>query len=238
MKIAIIGYGKMGKMIESIARERGDEIGVIIDKDNLEDFDSEAFASCDVAIEFTSPSTAEANCMRALERGVKVVSGSTGWSDRLDVIKNYCDSHQEAAFLWSSNFSIGVNLFMAINAYATRLIERFGGYTPHMTEVHHIHKVDHPSGTAITLAERIIANSDHLKRWSESEGDDSTIVIDHERRGEVPGIHSVTWESRADSITLEHSAKSREGFAMGAVMAAEWLAGQTGYRSIEDFLRI
>lgn len=225
----------MGHIIEKIALERGHEIVCIIDKENHDDINSAAFRSADVAIEFTTPATALANCRQALNNGVKVVSGSTGWASDLDKIKELCAANQELAFLWSSNFSIGVNLFFAINEYAARLMNRFGQYVPRMKEIHHIHKLDHPSGTAITLAEKIIANNDTVSRWAEESMEPSTLLIDHERIGEVPGTHIVTWESPVDSITLEHRAKGREGFALGAVVAAEWLATEQGFKTMADF---
>lgn len=236
MKIAIIGYGKMGHRIEHFAKERGHEIVAVIDKENQTDFDSEAFASADVAIEFTTPSTALQNCLTALKRGVSVVSGSTGWKDSLPEVRELCATLPETAFIWSSNYSIGVNLFFAINAYAAKLMGKFGQYHPAMKEIHHIHKLDHPSGTAISLAEAIIENAPEVTAWSEEPGGDHTLVIDHEREGEVPGTHIVTWDSPVDAITLEHRAKSRDGFALGAVVAAEWLAAQRGYHTMSDLM--
>lgn len=227
----------MGHIIEKIAIERGHEIVSIIDQENHDDINSAAFRSADVAIEFTTPSTALANCVQALNNGVKVVSGSTGWAADLDKVKDICVANPELAFLWSSNFSIGVNLFFAINEYASRLMSRFGQYIPHMKEIHHIHKLDHPSGTAITLAEKIIANNSNVSGWAEESQEPSTLIIDHERVGEVPGTHIVTWESPVDSIALEHRAKGREGFALGAVVAAEWLATEQGYKTMSDFFR-
>lgn len=237
MKIALIGYGKMGHMIEDVARKRGHEIVAIIDKENNHEIESDAFRSADVAIEFTSPSTASDNCRRALHAGVKVVSGSTGWSDFLPSVREICETNPEIAFLWSSNFSIGVNIFFAVNRYAARLLSHFSAYHPSMKEIHHIHKLDHPSGTAITLAETIIANAPEFRSWSENPTEDpSTIIIAHERTGEVPGTHIVEWDSDVDTLTFEHRAKNRGGFATGAVMAAEWLAGTTGFKSIDDFM--
>lgn len=226
----------MGHRIEHFAKERGHEIVAIIDKDNQADFESEAFKSADIAIEFTTPKTALDNCLKALELGVSVVSGSTGWTDSLDLVSKTCASHPETAFIWSSNYSIGVNLFFAINAYVAKIMDKFSQYHPSMKEIHHIHKLDHPSGTAISLAEQIIANCGNVSRWSESSADDSTIVINHERIGEVPGTHIVEWDSPVDTITLEHRAKSRDGFALGAVIAAEWLANQRGYHTMADLM--
>ena len=221
MKIALIGYGKMGHIIESIALERGHEIVCIIDKDNTEDFHSAAFASADVAIEFTTPETAEANVLRAWAVGVPVVSGTTGWNieaTRLEAIR------QKAGLMWSSNYSIGVNLLFALNKQLAKFMEAYPNYTPHMTEVHHIHKLDAPSGTAKTLQEAI--------------GEERLPVTDIEsiREGEVPGIHTITWDSEVDTITISHSAKSRKGFALGAVIAAEWMRGKTGWHEFSEVI--
>ncbi|MDE6379615.1 MAG: 4-hydroxy-tetrahydrodipicolinate reductase, partial [Muribaculaceae bacterium] len=238
MKIAIIGYGKMGHMIERIALDRGHEISVIIDADNLADIDSKAFRKSDVAIEFTQPDKAVNNLLRCFSAGVPVVCGTTGWLDSLDAVKSVCESGK-GALLYSSNFSIGVNIFEAVSRYLAGIMNAYPQYTPSMEEVHHIHKLDHPSGTAITIAEELIAASNKVDKWAEpaekveiaensenSENPDNskTLYISHRREGEVPGIHTVTWDSPQDTITISHSAKSREGFALGAVMAAEWLA--------------
>jgi len=221
MKIALIGYGKMGHIIESIAIERGHEIVCVIDKDNVEDFNSAAFASADVAIEFTTPQTAEANVLRAWAVGVPVVSGTTGWNieaTRLEAIR------QKVGLMWSSNYSIGVNLLFALNKQLAKFMEAYPNYTPHMTEVHHIHKLDAPSGTAKTLQEAI--------------GEERLPVADIEsiREGEVPGIHTITWDSEVDTITISHSAKSRKGFALGAVIAAEWMKGKTGWHTFDEVI--
>ncbi len=237
MKIALIGHGKMGRTIERIALERGHEIVSVIDVDNQNDFDSDAFRSADVAIEFTTPRTAFDNYMKAFAQGVKVVSGTTGWLDRIDEIKEKC-LRGEATFFWTSNFSIGVNLFFALNRYLSRLMNNFPQYHPRMEEIHHIHKLDHPSGTAISLANGVIDSSSRIERWTEERTDDtSTLVIDHRREGEVPGTHIIQWDSAVDSITIEHRAKSREGFALGAVVAAEWVAGQTGFLTMDSLMK-
>lgn len=236
MKIALIGYGKMGRAIERHAMDRGHEIVCRVDADNISDIESAAFKSADVAIEFTMPSAGCDNCLRAMASGVPVVSGTTGWNDRLEEVKRVCDTG-DGTLMWSSNFSIGVNLFMSLNRYLTRLMAPFTQYRPSMTEVHHVHKLDHPSGTAITLAQGIIDNDPAVNEWTEDPTDDtSKLVIAHERRGEVPGIHTIKWESAVDSITITHDAKSRDGFALGAVMAAEWLAGKKGFHTIDEFI--
>lgn len=226
MKLAIIGYGKMGRMIEEIAKERGHEISVVIDADNLTDLDSKQFRKSDVAIEFTRPEGAVNNLLRCFSAGVPVVCGTTGWLDSLQAVKSVCESGK-GALLYSSNFSIGVNIFEAVSRYLAGIMNDYPQYTPSMEEVHHVHKLDHPSGTAITIAEELIAASNRISEWkeaSEEPDNPTTLYISHRREGEVPGIHTVTWDSPQDTITISHSAKSRRGFALGAVLAAEWLA--------------
>ena len=239
MKIALIGYGKMGHIIEQIALARGHQIVSIIDKDNIDDFDNPEFASADVAIEFSTPSTAVDNYLRSFAAGVPVVSGTTGWLQHSETIKSLCRQGKGTLF-YSSNFSIGVNVFMAVNRYLAKLMNEFNQYEPTMHEVHHIHKLDHPSGTALTLAEDILSNIDRKDSWCEPDTDmitDKNLVISHSREGEVPGIHTINWESDVDSISITHSAKSRAGFALVAVMAAEWLIGRKGFFSMNDMLK-
>ena len=224
MKIALIGYGKMGHMIESIARERGHEIVSIIDQNNLEEFESKAFASADVAIEFTTPQTAADNILRAWKAGVPVVCGTTGWD--VEAMRREA-TRQEGdgiGLMWSSNYSIGVNILFALNRQLAKFMEAYPEYTPHMTEVHHIHKLDAPSGTAKTLQEAI--------------GDDRLKINDIEsiREGEVAGIHTVVWDSEIDTISISHSAKGRKGFALGAVIAAEWMKGKTGWHDFSEVI--
>ena len=224
MKIALIGYGKMGHMIESIARERGHEIVSIIDQNNLEEFESKAFASADVAIEFTTPQTAADNILRAWKAGVPVVCGTTGWdveAMRREATRRDGDG---IGLMWSSNYSIGVNILFALNKQLAKFMEAYPEYTPHMTEVHHIHKLDAPSGTAKTLQEAI--------------GDDRLKINDIEsiREGEVAGIHTVVWDSEIDTISISHSAKGRKGFALGAVIAAEWMKGKTGWHDFSEVI--
>ena len=224
MKIALIGYGKMGHMIESIARERGHEIVSIIDQNNLDEFESNAFASADVAIEFTTPQTAADNILRAWKAGVPVVCGTTGWdveAMRREATRREGDG---IGLMWSSNYSIGVNILFALNRQLAKFMEAYPEYTPHMTEVHHIHKLDAPSGTAKTLQEAI--------------GDNRLSINDIEsiREGEVAGIHTVVWNSEIDTISISHSAKSRQGFALGAVIAAEWMKGKTGWHDFSEVI--
>ena len=247
MKIALIGYGKMGKEIERIARSRGHEIVCIIDLDNQNDFTSEAFRSADIAIEFTNPQAAYGNYLRAFEAGVKVVSGSTGWlKDHGDDVRRLCTDEGKTLF-WASNFSLGVAIFSAVNKYLARIMNQFPEYDVAMEETHHIHKLDAPSGTAITLAEGIIENLDRKTRWVKGtlQAPDGTVTgttqcapdelpVSAIRRDEVPGIHSIRYDSAADSITITHDAKNRSGFALGAVLAAEYTAQHTGLLTMED----
>lgn len=227
----------MGKMIEQIALSRGHEIVSIIDIDNLQDFESPEFASADVAIEFTNPSVAYGNYLKAWKAGVKVVSGTTAWlKDHGDEVRNACANEGKTLF-WASNFSVGVAIFSAVNKYLAKIMNQFPQYDPNLEEVHHVHKLDAPSGTAITLAEGIIDNLDRKNRWGLHETASDVLRIDDIRRGEVPGIHSITWDSEADFIKIEHSAYSRKGFALGAVLAAEYTAQHEGLLTIDDMFK-
>lgn len=250
MKIALIGYGKMGKMIEQIALGRGHQIVSIIDVDNQQDFDSPEFASADVAIEFTNPTAAYGNYLKAFAKGVKVVSGSTGWlKDHKADVERMCTEGGQTLF-WASNFSIGVAIFSAVNRYLATIMNSFPEYDVTMEETHHVHKLDAPSGTAITLAEEIVDRLDRKQRWVKGtvQAADGTVSgteacapgelrIDAVRRGEVPGIHTVKYDSPSDSITITHDAHSRQGFALGAVLAAEYTAGHTGLLTIGDMFK-
>lgn len=233
MKIALIGYGKMGHMIEQIARERGHEIVSIIDIDNAEAFQSEAFASADVAIEFTAPQAAYGNVMQAFNKNVKVVSGSTGWfADHREEMEQLC--REGKTLFWASNFSVGMAIFQALNRYLANIMNQFPQYDVSMEETHHVHKLDHPSGTAITLAENILKEIDRKDGWAEDTTQPEKLRIDSIRRGEVAGIHTVRYDSPADLITISHDAHSRQGFALGAVLAAEYTARHNGLLTTRD----
>lgn len=250
MNIALIGYGKMGHMIEDICKERGHNIVSIIDVDNQQDFESPEFASADVAIEFTSPTAAYNNYLRAFKAGVKVVSGSTGWmKDHGDDVRRLCQEEGHTLF-WASNFSIGVAIFSAVNRYLAKIMNQFAQYDVRMEETHHIHKLDAPSGTAITLAEELIDNLDRKQEWVKGEQHlangtiegtnncaNSQVAIESIRRDEVPGIHSIIYNSDADSITITHDAHSRKGFALGAVLAAEYTLNHNGLLTTSDLFK-
>lgn len=237
----------MGRMIERIALERGHEIVCIIDADNQEDFESEAFRQAEVAIEFTAPHVAYDNYLKAFKHHVKVVSGSTGWIPEHGAeVERLCKEEGQTLF-WSSNFSLGVTIFRAVNRYLARLMNQFDNYRPTLVETHHIHKLDHPSGTGITLGEELVKEVDRLHGWQfgvltqpdgtqegTTEVPQDQLRIDSIRRGEVPGIHSITWDSEADQITLTHDAHSRQGFALGAVLAAEYTAQHEGLLTMDD----
>ena len=240
----------MGHMIEDICKERGHNIVSIIDVDNQQDFDSPEFASADVAIEFTSPTAAYNNYLRAFKAGVKVVSGSTGWmKDHSDDVRRLCQEEGHTLF-WASNFSIGVAIFSAVNRYLAKIMNQFAQYDVRMEETHHIHKLDAPSGTAITLAEELIDNLDRKQEWVKGEQHlangtiegtnncaDSQVAIESIRRDEVPGIHSIIYNSDADSITITHDAHSRKGFALGAVLAAEYTLNHNGLLTTSNLFK-
>ena len=249
MKLALIGYGKMGKTIEQTALQRGHQIVCIIDADNQHDFRSPQFAQADAAIEFTTPTAAIDNYRRAWQIGIPVVSGTTGWTAQLPDIQHEIATNGYTLF-WSSNFSLGVNIFMELNRHLAKLMNAFPNYAPSMTEIHHTEKKDAPSGTAITLAEELAAEVERVSGWQlgmltnpdgSQEGTEEVapgkMRIDSIRRGEVPGIHSITWDSPADSITITHDAHNRRGFALGAVLAAEYTARHNGLLTMSDLFK-
>jgi len=240
MKIALLGYGKMGKTIEKIAEKRGHQIVIRADKDTEPYHISEA----EVAIDFSVPDSAYDNIIDCIKHGVPVVSGTTGWLEKYNEVADLCKK-KEGAFLYASNFSVGVNIFFKLNEYLAQLISKVEGYHASITEVHHIHKLDAPSGTAISLAEQILSKTDYNK-WQltdnsvqEKDLSGSDIIpILAKREGEVPGIHEVMYQSEVDQISIRHEAYSREGFALGAVIAAEWIVGKTGVFNMNDVLDI
>ncbi|NOZ33796.1 MAG: 4-hydroxy-tetrahydrodipicolinate reductase [Chlorobi bacterium] len=236
MKIALIGYGKMGKEIEKTARERGHEILFKFDVNNKNEFTVENLKQADVAIEFTQPDSAYENYMKCFEANIPVVSGTTGWLDKLPEIKNECENNNQT-FFYASNFSIGVNLFFKLNNFLADLMNPVKGYDVSISETHHTEKKDAPSGTAITIAQDIIKHSDRKENWvKEHAVSDTELVIRSFREGKVPGTHTVTYESDVDYIEIKHSAKSRKGFALGAVSAAELTQKKSGFLSMADLL--
>lgn len=237
MKIALIGYGKMGHEIENIAISRGHSINLIIDRDNMNDLSKENLSEIDVAIEFSTPDAAYANIMKCLELGVPVVCGTTAWIDKLNHVKKYC-GEVDGAFFYASNYSIGVNLTFRINQMLAEMMNKFTSYDVSLEEVHHTTKIDAPSGTAVTLAGDIIEAIDRKKHWilgaSTAPHEMNVTAI---RRGTAPGTHTVVWDSPVDEITLSHRAKGRVGFAEGAVVAAEFLVGKKGVYGMNDLLK-
>lgn len=232
MKIALLGYGKMGKVIERIALERGHEI--VLKKDEFNTYDG--LSTADVAIDFSVPSAAVANISSAFHANVPVVSGTTGWLEHFDEMVALCNEKQ-GGFISSSNFSLGVNIFFELNEYLAKIMSQFDSYKVTMEEIHHTQKLDAPSGTAISLAKGVIENSNYAN-WTMDDAKNNEIHIEAKRIGDVPGTHTVTYESIVDSIELKHTAHNREGFALGAVIAAEWLAGKKGIYSMKDVLNL
>lgn len=241
MKIALYGYGKMGKAIEQVASARGHAVVLKVGQANA----GTPPTGTDVAIEFSRPDQALANMRLCLEHGVPVVVGTTGWYDRLGDVKALV-SDTKGGLLWASNFSIGVNLFFRLNSYLAGLMDTQPGYKAHIDEIHHVHKLDAPSGTAITLARDIDLRTQRYSGWTlREQGQEqqapmspTPLEIRSERTGEVPGTHSITWASAEDRITITHEAFGRQGFATGAVVAAEWLRGRTGLFTMDDVLAL
>jgi 4-hydroxy-tetrahydrodipicolinate reductase len=238
MKIALIGYGKMGHMIEEIAIQRGHEIVLRIDVNNAQDFNKENISKANVAIEFTGPDSAFPNVMKGLEFGVPLVSGSTGWNNKLDEAKNYCKQNN-GSFLHTSNFSIGVNIFFEVNKLLAKLMASQPEYDVTLREIHHTAKKDAPSGTAVTLAEQVLANLPRKKDWvNQPSQSKEQLAIISERIDPAPGTHYVKYSSEVDDIEIIHTAHSRKGFALGAVLAAEYIADKKGVFSMKDVLSL
>jgi 4-hydroxy-tetrahydrodipicolinate reductase len=236
MRIALLGYGKMGKAIEEIAVGKGHEVALKIDENNTGDFTKENMSKADVAIEFTNPHSAYDNVRKALDFGIPVVSGSTGWTDRLDEIKKFC-REQGGAFLYSSNFSIGVNIFFEINRKLASLMNSHNEYEIHLEEIHHTEKKDAPSGTGISLAEQVLEEIKRKKRWVNNESNDpADLAIISKRIDPAAGTHSVKYSSSIDDIEIIHTAHNRKGFASGAVLAAEFIKDKKGIFKMKDVL--
>ncbi len=237
MKTALVGYGKMGKEIERILIARGHTVSLIVDVNNTADLDASHLKDIDVAIEFTTPHAAYDNVVACIEAGVPIVCGTTAWLDKLPEVEKLCKTKQ-GAFFYASNYSIGVNILFEINRHLAKLMNRFRDYDVTIEETHHTQKKDAPSGTAVTLAEGILGNLDRKREWV-----CGTTTVPEEleitaiRRSIVPGIHTVTYESDVDSIAMTHTAKNRQGFALGAVLAAEFLQGKKGVYSMEDLMQ-
>lgn len=238
MRIALLGYGKMGKLVERLAVDRGHEIVLIVDENNRKEISGEQLAGADVAVEFSVPAVAVDNYKWCFDYGVPVVSGTTGWLDRWAEVVEYCQQH-DGGFFYASNFSIGVNIFFQLNKYLAKIMSRFNDYQVFIEETHHIHKLDAPSGTAISLAEGILGNHGGYRSWELNSGSQTpkgVLPVSAKRIGEVPGIHAVAYKSEVDEIEIRHSALSREGFARGAVLAAEFLKGKSGVYNMDDLL--
>ncbi|MDP5061118.1 MAG: 4-hydroxy-tetrahydrodipicolinate reductase [Maribacter sp.] len=232
MRIALFGYGKMGQMIEQIALNRGHEIVAKIDE-NSENID---FSTMDVAIDFSMPEAAFGNITKCLDNNVPIISGTTGWLNKYDDAITLCNE-KKGAFIYASNFSLGVNIFFELNNYLAKMMQNLPEYNVELEEIHHTQKLDAPSGTAITLAEGVIANSNY-KQWKLDSASKETLKITSKRIGTVPGTHTVAYDSIVDSIEIKHTAHNREGFALGAVTAAEWIIGKTGVFSMRDVLNL
>lgn len=236
MKVALLGYGKMGKTIEKILLDRGHQVVLIIDKDNLADLQTSTLSKAEVAIEFTNPESAISNLTACFEAGVPVVCGTTGWLQEKAYIEKVCKEFN-GGFIYASNFSIGVNIFFEINKLLAKLIANHPSYDVKITEIHHTAKVDAPSGTAITLAEQVLAQLPHKNKWiNDAKGSANEIAIESIRTDPAPGTHSVSYTSAIDDIEIKHTAHTREGFALGAVLAAEFLAGKQGIYTMREVL--
>lgn len=236
MKIALLGYGKMGKAIEEIAIERGHQIVLKIDADNLHDL--EKIHEADAAIEFTQPESVVSNLKACINKGVPVVCGTTGWLQERNAVEAYC-REKAGTFFYASNFSLGVNLFFKLNEVLARMMNNYPAYEVEIDEIHHTQKKDAPSGTAITLAEGIIHSIDRKTQWVNAKDmDPKSLVIRSFREDPAPGTHKVKYMSEVDDIEIRHTAHSRKGFALGAVLVAEWIIGRKGVLGMGDFLKL
>lgn len=232
MKIALLGYGKMGKVIEKIALERGHEI--VLRKGSTDTFDG--LEQADVAIDFSVPNSAVSHISACFQKNIPVISGTTGWLENYNEMLNLCEQHK-GSFIYASNFSLGVNIFFELNNYLAKMMKNLAAYKVSMEEIHHTQKLDAPSGTAISLAEGIIANSEY-NNWTLNTPDTNEIQITAKRIENIPGTHSIFYDSNVDQIEIKHTAHNREGFALGSVIAAEWLVGKKGVFTMKDVLGI
>ena len=238
MKIALIGYGKMGHEIEAIANERNHQVVLTIDKDNPQDISPEKLRLADVALEFTSPHTAFANVIACFNAGIPVVSGSTGWGNQVPEAEELCRK-ANGGFFYATNFSVGVNIFFRVNKLLASLMAKTPGYSLEVEEIHHTQKLDAPSGTAITLTEVIASELTSKNGWTMNPDEkQEKILIKALREGSVPGKHSVFYESGVDKITLTHEAKNRKGLALGALLAAEFMVGKKGVYGMNDLIKL
>jgi 4-hydroxy-tetrahydrodipicolinate reductase len=235
MKIALFGYGKMGKEIEKIAHERHHEIVLIVDELNYDLVTETDLKKADVAIEFTTPHSVITNINLCLDAQLPIIVGTTGWYDKFVEVEKKCNQLKGSLF-HATNFSLGVNLFFKVNKYLAELMNKYENYEVSMEEIHHIHKLDKPSGTAITLANQVIEKINRKKEWSITTKHADTLFITDKREGEVPGTHSITYSSSVDDIEITHKAHNRKGFALGAVIAAEFLNGKKGIFTMEDII--
>ena len=234
MQLALFGYGKMGRMLQKMGNSRGHTIGTIID--NLEDAATIDFSAIDVAIDFSTPEAAFSNISRCLEMQIPVISGTTGWLDQFETVTELCKT-TKGAFLYASNFSLGVNIFFELNRQLAKMMHALTDYQISLEEIHHTQKLDAPSGTAITLAEGILEHSRYTG-WSLEEHSEDKIPISSVRKGDIPGTHTINYSSPVDNLCIRHTAHNREGFALGALIAAEWIVGKTGVFSMKDVLNI
>jgi 4-hydroxy-tetrahydrodipicolinate reductase len=236
MKLALLGYGKMGREIEKIALKRGHEIALKIGSKNSDELTIENLKKADVAIDFSLPTSAESNIKLCFKSSIPIISGTTGWLDKYSEVCKVCEK-ENGSFIYASNFSLGVNLFFELNSFLANMMSSHNDYDVNMKEIHHIHKLDAPSGTAISLADQILEKSKSKQKWSIQENiDPSTLNIEAERTNEVPGTHRIVYESEIDSISIEHKAHNRQGFALGVIIASEWIQNRKGVFSMKDVI--
>ena len=236
MKIAILGYGKMGQFIEKVAQNRGHNILLKINQHNIDELNIENLKKADVIIDFSTPESAKTNIILSIDANKPIISGTTGWLNDYKEVKDYCIKNN-GTFLYASNFSLGVNLFFELNKNLAKLMKKHQQYQINLTEIHHSEKLDAPSGTAISLAEQIISESDIKNKWTlHPKNSNEELKIDAQRKGNITGTHSVNYRSEIDSISIIHEAHSRDGFALGAVIAAEWIISKKGVFSMHDVL--